>query len=147
MKEFLKIFILITGVVQFNYSFGQETSSDTIFIKRTVQVEKVEIDTILIEGGISPAQPQILIGTTFLPYSNKMIGLLNKGLSPISFEIIEECDRSSEPNSLKAYPKFVNVKRESDTLTIDVIVVANCCHNFLEEAEVSGNDILNLVYT
>lgn len=45
------------------------------------------------------------------------------------------------------YPKFIEVKRDSDTLTIEAQVIANCCHNFLGEAEVVGNDTLNLVYT
>lgn len=32
-------------------------------------------------------------------------------------------------------------------LLIQVRVMANCCHNFLGEAEVLGNDTLHLVYT
>jgi len=33
------------------------------------------------------------------------------------------------------------------TLTMDVPIIENCCHNFLGEAEVIGSDTLNLVYT
>jgi hypothetical protein len=90
---------------------------------------------------------QVLVGTTFLPNSDKMIRLLNHGISPISFEILNECDKSIDPKNYSDYPKFINIKRDSTILTIDVAVIANCCHNFLGEAEVIGNDTLHLVYT
>ena len=147
MKKYLKILTLVIGTIQLNVSYGQVAENDTIFIKRVVHTENVEVDTVVIKGGISPAQPQVLIGTTFLPYSDKMVGLLNNGLSPVSFEIIEECDSTTDPRTFKDYPKFIEVKRDSTTLTIDVAIVANCCHNFLGEAEVIGKDTLNLVYT
>jgi hypothetical protein len=88
----------------------------------------------------------LLVGTTFLPYSNKMIGLLNKGLEPISLEIIENCDDSWDHESDKDYPKFIASNRTATTLSIDVTIIANCCHNFLGEAEIMG-DTLNLMYT
>src|SRR5690554_2660720 len=83
----------------------------------------------------------------FLPSSDKMNGLLNNGLSPISLEIIQECDNTTDPRTFKEYPKFISTSRIGNTLTIDVSVIANCCHNFLGEAEVKGKDTLNLVYT
>jgi hypothetical protein len=147
MKFIVKILIFLIGFFHLNLSFGQEVENDTIFVKRVVQTESPEIDTILFKDGISLAQPQILIGTTFLPNTNKMIGLLNKGLTPISLEIIEECDKSIHPKSFIDYPKFTTVKRDCNTLTIDVTVIANCCHNFLGEAEIIGDDTLNLIYT
>lgn len=125
--------------------FGQKIELDTVFVKRLVGVNKFEIDTLFIPGGRSSTQ--VLAGTTFLPYSDKMIGLLSNGLSPISLEIIKECDNTTDPRTFKDYPKFTSTSRNGDTLTIDVSVIANCCHNFLGEAEVVGMDTLNLVYT
>ena len=121
--------------------------NDTVFIKKSVHTEKTEIDTIVIRGGISPVQPQVLIGTTFLPFSKKMIGLLNCGLSPISLVLIQGCDNSIDPRMFKDYPIFREISRDSTTLTIEVSVIENCCHNFLGEAEVKGKDTINLVYT
>lgn len=146
MIRLTKILTFALFIFQFNCIYCQTFENDTVFIKKTVHNENAEIDTIIIHGGISPAQPQILIGTTFLPNTGKMIGLLNKGLSPISLEIIGECNNSNDAKSFKDYPKFIDVSREKNVLTIDVSVIANCCHNFLGEAEVIGSDTLNLVY-
>ncbi|MCH8904088.1 MAG: hypothetical protein IIA45_09270 [Bacteroidetes bacterium] len=122
-----------------------DTSRDTVFVKRRMSENGFVIDTLFIRGGSSTTQ--VLAGTTFLPYSNKMIGLLNKGLSPIRLEILQDCDKSVRPENYVNYPEFSDIRRDSNTLTIDVMVVANCCHNFLGEAEVIGQDTLNLVYT
>jgi hypothetical protein len=139
--------ILIICIFQLNGIYSQIVENDTVFIKKSVHTEKTEIDTIIIRGGISPAQPQVLIGTTFLPYSNKMIGLLNCGLSPISLDLVQGCDNSIEPSMFKNYPIFREISRDSTSLKIEVSVIANCCHNFLGEAELVGKDTLNLVYT
>lgn len=145
MKHKIKIVLLTLGIFQFTTLFGQKTELDTVFVKRTVGVNAFEIDTLYIPGGRSSTQ--VLVGTMFLPYSDKMIGLLNNGLSPISLEIIQECDNTTDPKTFKEYPKFIATSRVGNTLTIDVSVIANCCHNFLGEAEVKGKDTLNLVYT
>lgn len=145
MKQIILIFAI--SIFQLNSIYGQITENDTVFVKRTVHTENIEIDTLIVRGGINSVQQEILIGTTFLPYSDKMIGLLNKGISPISFEVIKECDNSISPKYFKKYPKFVMVKKDTTSLTIDVTVVANCCHNFLGEAEVKKNNTLNLIYT
>ena len=73
-------FSIITNV------FGQTADKDSVFLKRTVGDGEFEIDTLFIQAGQS--SDQVLAGTTFLPYSNKMISLLNKGLEPISLAII-----------------------------------------------------------
>lgn len=125
--------------------FGLHTELDTVFVKRSVGTNEFEVDTLYIPGGRSSTQ--VLAGTMFLPSSDKMNGLLNNGLSPISLEIIQECDSTKDPSTFKEYPKFISTSRVGNTLTIDVSVIANCCHNFLGEAEVVGNDTLNLVYT
>lgn len=143
----IKVFALLIGVFQLTVIYGQLVESDTVFIKRTVHTATTEIDTIVIKNGISPLQTQVLIGTTFLPSSDKMIGLLNKGISPISLTLVQSCDNSVGPSAFKDYPIFREIKRDSTTLTIEVSVIANCCHHFLGEAEVIGKDTLNLVYT
>ena len=145
MKRPIKILLLGLCVLQMIAVQCQSTELDTVFVKRTVGVNEFELDTLFIPSGRS--SKQVLAGTTFLPYSDKMIGLLNNGLSPISLEVVEECDRSVDPRTFDDYPKFLNVWRGKNELTIDVSVVANCCHNFLGEAEVVGSDTLNLVYT
>lgn len=145
MKYKIKILLLTLGIFQLTTVFGQKTELDTVFVKRTVGINEFKIDTLYIPGGRSSTQ--VLAGTMFLPYSDKMNRLLNKGLSPISLEIIQECDNTTDPRTFKEYPKFISTSRVGNTLTIDVSVIANCCHNFLGEAEVKGKDTLNLVYT
>ncbi len=108
-----------------------------------MSLSEIEIDTILIEAGVS--SQQVLVGTTMLPYTPKVIKLLNQGLSPISLEIVESCNDSKRPD-YENYPEFKAIKRDSNILTIDVSIVANCCYNFLGEAEING-DTLNLLYT
>lgn len=90
----------------------------------------------------------VLVGTTFLPYSYKMISLLNQGLEPISLEILERCDRSEgvDTTMLADDAKIIEIRRQDNTLTIDLAIMANCCHHFLGEAEIS-NDTLKLFYT
>ena len=145
MKRLLIILTLIIVIFQQNSVHGQATDLDTVFVKKTIGENEFEIDTLFIPAGRSSTQ--VLAGTTFLPYSNKIIGLLNNGLSPISLEVIQECDNTIDRRTFKDYPKFIVIKRDSTILTIDVSIVANCCHTFLGEAEVIGNDTLNLVYT
>lgn len=145
MKYKIKIVLLTLGIFQLTTVFGQKTELDTVFVKQTIGINVFQIDTLYIPGGRSSTQ--VLAGTTFLPYSDKMIGLLNNGLSPISLEIIQECDNTTDPKTFKEYPKFIATSRVGNTLAIDVSVIANCCHNFLGEAEVKGKDTLNLVYT
>lgn len=145
MKRLNRILTILLCVFELTSVYGQIDELDTVFVKKTIGDNEFEIDTLYIPRGRS--SQQVLAGTTFLPYSDKIIGLLNKGLSPISLELIQECDNNTDPKTFKDYPKFIEVKRDSITLTVDVSIVANCCHNFLGEAEVVGNDTLNLVYT
>jgi hypothetical protein len=123
-----------------------QADMDSVFVKRNVGEGAFEIDTFYMLSGVS--SQQVLVGTTFLPYSDKMISLLNDGLSPVSFKILEGCDNGLEPTDFNDYPKFDIIKRVGkNQLLIQVRVMANCCHNFLGEAEVLGNDTLHLVYT
>ncbi len=89
---------------------------------------------------------KVLAGRTFLPASDKIVGLLNKGLSPADIKIIENCDDMIDSNKFGEYPIFRNVERMDNILIIDVSVIANCCHNLLAEAEVLAQDTLNLLY-
>jgi hypothetical protein len=139
-----KILLLILIVFQMTAVLGQKDVLDTVFVKRSVGVNEFEIDTLYIPGGRMTSQ--VLVGTMFLPSSDKMNWLLNNGLSPIDFEIINECNNRTDPSTFSEYPKFISTSRVGNTLTIDVSVIANCCHNFLGEAEVKGKDTLNLIY-
>ncbi len=147
MIQIIKQIVLILALAIFplTNAIGQNAEKDTVFVKRTVGINEFEIDTLYISGGQSSTQ--VLVGTMFLPLSDKMIGLLNNGLSPISLEIIQECDNTTDPTTFHEYPKFRSTSRVGNKLTIDVSIIANCCHNFLGEAEVVGKDTLNLVYT
>ena len=145
MNRLIKTFTILLYLFSISLLSAQNSKLDTVFVKKTIGINEFEIDTLFIQGGIS--SQQVLAGTTFLPYSDKMIGLLNKGISPISLEIIQECDNNSDPREFNDYPKFRTIKRNSNELIIDVSIIANCCHNFLGEAEVIGNDTLNLIYT
>lgn len=133
------------GLLQVTPIFGQNTEYDTVFVKRAVGSNKFEIDTLYISSGLG--YDQVLAGTMFLPNSEKMFLLENKGLFPISLEIIEECNNTTDPETFNEYPKFLSTSRVGNTLTIDLSVIANCCHNFLGEAEIVGKDTLNLLYT
>lgn len=109
----------------------------------SIQQQLDSLNKILTDGN-----QDVLVGTTFLPYSNKMIGLLNQGLEPISFEILERCDQSVSVDTTMSdvNTKITAIQREANTLTIDLVINANCCHHFLGEAEIS-NDTLKLFYT
>ncbi|WP_338815058.1 hypothetical protein V9L05_08015 [Bernardetia sp. Wsw4-3y2] len=147
MKKTALLIMLLIGFLQIQLSFGQSTITyyDSIFVKKMVDIDKYETDTFTVKS--SQVQKQVLIGTTFLTASDKLIQLTNHGLYPISLELLKDCNNTTDPDTFEDYPKFIEVKRDSLTLTIDVEVVANCCHNFLGEAEVKGKDTLNLVYT
>jgi hypothetical protein len=147
MKSLYSLLTLLFLACHVVPSFGQSLENDTIFIKRYVHTEELEIDTLIIENGISPAQTKVLVGTMFIPMSDKMIGLLNNGLSPIRLELIQGCDNTVDPRTFADHPLFQKVERDSTTLTVEVSVIANCRHDFLGEAEVIGNDTLNLIYT
>lgn len=123
---------------------SQEHPHDTVFIKRSLGEGAFRVDTLFIPG--STVTQHVLVGTTFLPHSDNMIQLLNQGLYAISLEVLGECEQSDFMDERNAYPKFTRVERQSDTLTIDVSVIANCCHQFLGEAEIRS-DTLNLLYT
>jgi hypothetical protein len=143
MKTITAIYFVFLLIYPTSIAFGQASEFDTVFVKRTVGIHDYVIDTLYISGGRNTTQ--VLAGTTFLPYSDHMIGLLSYGISPISFDLLEECNNTINPDSFKEYPKFISSSREGDTLTIVVSVIANCCHQFLGEAEVQ-QDTLHLLY-
>lgn len=142
--EMKKIAALVFLVFTSLSTSAQDVYLDTVFVKRMVGFDEFEMDTLVVP---SHSFNQVLVGTTFLPYSDKMIRLLNDNISPISLELLNECNGSIDPNKFDDYPQFDFVSMDSNVLTIDVTVIANCCHNFLGEAELVGTDTLNLLYT
>lgn len=125
--------------------YGQHTEMDTILFKRSIADYAFENDTLFVRG--SWHKEHILAGTMFLPGTDKTMNLLNHGLSPIHLEIINDCDEKVDPKTFKEFPKLNSTYRVGNLLTIDVAVIANCCHAFLGEAEVLGLDTLHLSYT
>ncbi len=123
---------------------SQNKQMDSVFIKKSISEYQFEVDTQLVS---SVSFQNVLVGTTFLPYSEKMISLLNNGLAPIRFSKVDECNKEILPTEFKEYPQYNMIERGKNTLTIEVKVIANCCHNFLGEAEVIEKDILRLSYT
>lgn len=141
MKQ-LQFIILFVFSILFHAS-GQNNGIDTVFVKKSLGDNEFEIDTMFTQSGM---YPKVLVGTTFLPYSEKIIGILNKGLFPISVSVKNECDMH-DIKEMSSYPKFESITRELDILTIEVTIFYNCYYNFLGEAEVIGQDTLNLIYT
>jgi len=144
MKQLIAVLIAMHCVGLLNFIYCRNTELDTVFVKKSVGISEFKIDTLFIPGGRSTTQ--VLAGTTFLPYSDKIIALLQNGLSPISLSIINECDHYIDSHTSGNYPKFIEISRDQNRLIIDCEIMANCCHNFLGEAEVIGQDTLNLVY-
>ena len=145
MRLRISLLILVLCLLRCAVISGQQSKFDTVFIKKSISEGEFDIDTLFIIGGRSSIQ--VLAGTTFLPYSEKSIELLNRGLRPIELKIINECDDKNLYSSFNDFPKFERIYRKPDELVIEVSIIANCCYNFLGEAEVLGNDTLNLIYT
>lgn len=147
MRKITVLIIFLIGFSQIQLSFGQSTTTyyDSIFVKKMVDIDEYETDTFTVKS--SQVQKQVLIGTTVLPYTDKLINLRNTGLELVSLELLKNCNNTTDPDTFDDYPKFIEVKRDSLTLTVDVEVVSNCCHNFLGEAEIIEDKTLNLVYT
>lgn len=139
MTRILLLFLLFPYT-----SFGQKNYQDSVFVKRMVDFDEFEMDTFVVK---SQNISQVLVGTMMLPYTDKNIYLINQGITPISLELVEECDGGIDPAKSVEYPQIIHVDYSSSILTIKVVVVANCCHNFLGEAELIGKDTLNLLYT
>jgi hypothetical protein len=140
MNKFILSLLLFSAHV----ILAQSYPPDTVFVKRTIDADKFAIDTLFIPGGVNSAP--VLAGTMFLPYSDKMISLLNHGIYPKKLILLEECNGGTNPDLFHDFPKFLATTRVGNELTIDVSVVANCCHSFLGEAEIKGKDTLNLRY-
>ncbi len=82
-----------------------------------------------------------------LNYTDKTINLIQQGITPLSFKLIEECDRSFDSAEIENYPQIVHAEQKHGGVSLlKVVVVADCCHNFLGEAELVGTNTLNLIY-
>ena len=140
MRTITWFFLLLTIVI-----FGCNSKNNTEELSLEIESLKVENDSIKQLLNSLKNKKNALSGTCFLPYSSKMIDLLNKRLEPVILEIIKECEVRKIEHKL--YPKFVKIERTLSTLIIDVEIVANSYHHFLGEAEIINNKTLNLIYT
>src|SRR5690606_10229210 len=77
----------------------------------------------------------------------KIVSLLNHGIGALGLELLGECNSDFDPRQRDKYPILDRIERAGDLLTIDITVMANCCHHFLGEAHVVDGNILDLVYT
>ena len=140
-----QVTIIISILISIHSSFGQVKEKDSVFVKSTISENEFRYDTLFFEKGI--ANPPVLVGTTVLKDSEKNFLLQNKGLYLDKIEVINGCNEGIDPRTFKNYPKFEKIVRDSNSLTIDVTIISNCCYEFLGEAEVIGTDTLNLIYT
>ena len=62
--------------------------------------------------------------------------------------LASESDMKSIAHSMFGYKGTTMgfLLRQKDSLIIEVSLIANCCHNFLGEAEVIDSDVLSLSY-
>tara|TARA_B100000809_G_scaffold262247_1_gene312811 strand:- start:154 stop:702 length:549 start_codon:yes stop_codon:yes gene_type:complete len=139
MKILLTYLILLTSLT----GYSQKEIQDSVFIKKYETDSTFTIDTLTIPVR---GYDQILVGTTFLPYSDNTVNLLNNGLFPKNFSILEECDGELDKHQIDNYPKIDSSNFNEKMISIDVSISSNCCHNFLGDAEITNNS-LNLYYT
>ena len=143
MKSFS---LTLLFVLTFGLFFAQNLDKDSVFIKSSISEMEFRYDTLYFKAGI--VNPPVLVATQALFGSDRLNNLMNNGLYLVSLGLVDECDDSVNPKEFNDYPKFRNIERGSKNLIIDVSIVSNCCHNFLGEAEVIGenSDTLNLIY-
>ncbi len=142
--KYISAFFILVLVSCSNQTDTNNLIAENEFLKHENDSLKQRIES-LNPNLVEVSHVENLHGTTFLPNSSKMIGLLNKGLEPINFQIIKVCQ--PQKCAKEDYPEFIDIRRNGSTLTIDIEIIANCCHNFLAEAEILGKDTLNLIYT
>lgn len=131
---FLGVFILgCNAENENNNALIHELQYEIDSLKKRVQEE---------ENGVTNE----IKGTGFLPYSSKMIGLMNHGIEPIDFTIQKECEVKYIENE-NQYPIIKEAFLENHTLVIIVEIIGNACHNYLGEAELTDYNTLNLIYT
>lgn len=153
MKKRIVIFFTTSVLIAFtNIAYSQKKIKDTLWIVNKHNEEiKVHIPDNAIE--IPPNRnfnTPVFTGTTFIPGSRKTRLLENEGIKAISLEMIERCDENTTVGSFKDYPKIKKIERTKDNkLIIDVIIMSDCCIDFLGEASINNNkpQILELFYT
>ncbi len=118
--------------------------SDTVFIISNKNESSVDIDylcdTLLFD---SPQSRILLYNTMVLPNTSNQQEAKNYGLTldSIGFE-------SCKSREIMKYSRdeISLVEETDDNLSITIMIVGNCCHNFLCDIEIRDESILNLIY-
>lgn len=124
------------------FIFQAISQRDTIIItypNDPTYLVKTGNDTIFID---TPTDGNILFGTTIIPVTSNQVGLYGAGLW-LDNLVDSPCNSSKEPSGID---NITSSTSNDSILTISLEITSNCCHNFLGDAELVDNSILNLVY-
>lgn len=138
-SRFFLLAILIIGDL---LGYAQQ---DTVFIRQnqdwTADSLHYETDTILFSSGMTR---HLLVGTTVLPNTRSQQFLKSYGLLLSKVEK-RDCQNQGE-RVYRSQNKINSIDETDSTLIIDVTIAENCCFDFLCDAEVDTNGIVNLKY-
>jgi hypothetical protein len=138
MRKAIGLFLLL-----FFATVQLRSQSDTVFIKHMEDPlsdqSKYKTDTVVFDSFF---KSKVLYGTMVLPQSVKQLTLYDSGLS-LDAVSIEECNKNDfEPPSKD---EILSIKESSDSLIVQILLVGNCCHSFLCDAEIVDNTTVNLI--
>jgi hypothetical protein len=144
-----QVFLLVIIQLFSNALFGQKDDDaryqDTVFIRYNKSLtDKMHYvtDTVIFK---TEMRRHILLGTTILPGTASQIGAMNYGLY---FTKVSKSDCQKDITEYAgSIPDKINSIDETDTtLTVDMNISANCCHDFLCDIDVDSTGVLNLIY-
>lgn len=123
---------------------------DTVFIRQSDPYADsilYKTDTVIF---LSAAKSKILYGTTILPWTDNQQVAKSYGLffNNIKFsECQENIEQITEDEEyLDQTNSILTVTKNDTLLTVEIKIIANCCHSFLCDISVENDSILNLIY-
>lgn len=123
------------------------SQSDTVFIRYDIDETGESIsyttDTVLFGSRLAR---QFLIGTTFLPYSHNNLSARIHGLDFLKVTK-SDCQRDVTEYGGDIQDHINTIVTTDSMLTIDFNLYDNCCYEFICDASVDDEGILNLIYT
>lgn len=121
---------------------------DTVFMSAKPKFENLSdyrTDTIIFH---SDMERNILIGTTFLPYSENQMYARAYGLQLKKMEK-SDCQKDEE-FSYKYRDKYNAIVLKDTSLVVDLNIYENCCYDFICDIAIDkmedGSHVLNLIY-
>lgn len=119
------------------------SQSDTVFIRHIEDYDsnilKYKTDTVVFDSFF---KNKILYGTMVLPQSVKQLSLYGYSLALDSVSVRECANTDFEPPSKD---EILSIKESSDSLIIEILLVGNCCHSFLCDAQIVDDTTINLI--